>query len=85
MMVIFVISFISFSSSYFSSKIQEPSLYSNLYQDSFVWVQSQVASYQTLKMVLDTSLLNTQQYEVRIEGKVEQSRERSNALPYTLV
>ena len=25
----------------------------------------------TLKMVLDTSLLNTQQYNVRIEGKVE--------------
>ena len=31
----------------------------------------------TLKMVLDTSLLNTQQYKVRIKGKVEQSRERS--------
>ena len=28
----------------------------------------------TLKMVLDTSLLNTQQYKVRIEDKVEQSR-----------
>ena len=27
-------------------------------------------------MVLDTSLLNTQQYKVRIEGKVEQSREK---------
>ena len=27
----------------------------------------------TLKMVLDTSLLNTQQYKVRIKGKVEQS------------
>ena len=39
----------------------------------------------TLKMVLDTSLLNTQQYKVRIKGKVEQSRERSNALPYTSV
>ena len=25
----------------------------------------------TLKMVLDTSLLNTRQYKVRIEGKVE--------------
>ena len=37
----------------------------------------------TLKMVLDTSLLNTQQYKVRIKGKVEQSRERSSALPYT--
>ena len=39
----------------------------------------------TLKMVLDTSLLNTQQYKVCIKGKVEQSREWSNALPYTLV
>ena len=35
----------------------------------------------TLKMVLDTSLLNTQQYKVRIKGKVEKSRERSSALP----
>ena len=35
----------------------------------------------TPKMVLDTSLLNTQHYK----GKVEQSREKSNALPYTLV
>ena len=39
----------------------------------------------TLKMVLDTSLLNNQQYNIRIEGKVEQSRERSSALPYTSV
>ena len=38
------------------------------------------------KMVLDTSsLLNTQQYKVRIKGKVEQSWERSSALPYSLV
>ena len=37
----------------------------------------------TFKMVLDTALLNTQQYKVRIKGKVEQSRERSSALPYT--
>ena len=36
-------------------------------------------------MVLDISLLNTQQYKVRIKGKVEQSRERSGALPYTSV
>ena len=35
------------------------------------------------KMVLDTSLLNTQWYKVRIKGKVEQSRYRSSALPYT--
>ena len=39
----------------------------------------------TLKMVLDTSWLNTQQYKVCIKSKVEQSRERSNALPYTSV
>ena len=39
----------------------------------------------TLTMVLDTSLLNTQPYKVRIEGKVEQSRERSSTLPYTAV
>ena len=39
----------------------------------------------TLKMVLDTSWLNTQQYKVHIEGKVEQSRERSSTLPYTSV
>ena len=39
----------------------------------------------TLKMVLDTSSLNTQQYKVRINGKVEQSREKSSALPYTSV
>ena len=39
----------------------------------------------TFKMVLDTSLLNTQQYKVRIKGKVEQSRERSSALPYISV
>ena len=34
-------------------------------------------------MVLDTSLLNTQQYKVRIKGKVEQFMERSSALSYT--
>ena len=39
----------------------------------------------TLKMVLDTSLLDTPQYKVRIKGKVEQSKERSSALPYTSV
>ena len=35
----------------------------------------------TQKMVLDTALLNTQHYKVRIKGKVEQSREWSSALP----
>ena len=36
-------------------------------------------------MVLDISLLNIQQYKVRIKGKVEQSMEKSNALPHILV
>ena len=39
----------------------------------------------TQKMVLDASLLNTKQYKVGIQGKVEQSRERSSALPYISV
>ena len=39
----------------------------------------------TLKMVLDASLINTQHNKVGIKGKVEQSRERSRNLPYTLV
>ncbi len=39
----------------------------------------------TLKMLLDTSLLNTQQYKVCIKGKVEQSKERGSTLPYTMV
>ena len=54
-----------------------------------VWetgVLFQVEPYQRLKkMVLDTSLLNTQHYKVSIKGKVEQSRERNDTLPYTLV
>ena len=37
----------------------------------------------TLKIVPDTSLLSTQQYKVRIKGKVEQSRERSSTISYT--
>ena len=36
-------------------------------------------------MVLDTSLFNTEQYKVRIKDKVEQSRERNSARPYTSV
>ena len=39
----------------------------------------------TLKMELDTTLLNTQHYKVQFKGKVEQSWEWSRALPYTLV
>ena len=33
----------------------------------------------TQKMVLNAALLNTQHYKVQVKGKVEQSRERSNA------
>ena len=36
-------------------------------------------------MVLDAALLNTQHYKVGIQAKVEQSKEKSNALSYTLV
>ena len=39
----------------------------------------------TKKMVLDAALLNTQHYKVGIKDTVEQSKERSSALPYTLV
>ena len=39
----------------------------------------------TKKMVLNASLLNTRHYKVWIKGEVEQSRERSGTLPYTLV
>ena len=38
----------------------------------------------TLKMVVDISLLNTQQYKVRIKGKVEQSTEKSISLCLSL-
>ncbi len=39
----------------------------------------------TQKMVLYASLVNTQHSKVWIKGKVDQSRERSSALPYTVV
>ena len=39
----------------------------------------------TQNIVLDITLLSTQHYNVRIKGKVEQSRESSCALPYTVV
>ena len=39
----------------------------------------------TFKIVLDTSLFNTQKYKVRIKGKVEQSRERGSAFPNNVV
>ena len=46
------------------------------------WGEDQVVP-KTPKMVLDASLLNAQHYKVK--GKVGQYRERSSALPYTLV
>ena len=39
----------------------------------------------TQKIVLGATLLNTQHYKVRIEGKGEQSRQMSSALLYILV
>ena len=50
-----------------------------------VWetrARSHVESYQTQNMVLDTSLLNTQHYKVRIKSKIEQSMERGSTLQY---
>ena len=37
----------------------------------------------TQKLVLDSALFNTQHYKIMIKGKMEYSRERSCALPYT--
>ena len=37
------------------------------------------------KMVLDATLLNTQHYKVRINGKIEQPIEWCSALPYASV
>ena len=39
----------------------------------------------THKMIFDTVLFDTQHYKVRIKGKVEQSREWSDGLPYPSV
>ena len=39
----------------------------------------------TLKMVLDASLLKSQDYNILIKGKVEQFRERSSTLPNNTV
>ena len=49
-----------------------------------IGVQSLVVIQKTQKMVLDSSLLKTQNYKAQIKGKVEQSRERSRALPLRL-
>ena len=37
------------------------------------------------KIVFDTSWHSTQHYKVRIKSKVEESREKCSALPYTSV
>ena len=50
-------------------------------QDSNLWGNNQL----DFEFISITSKLNTQQYKVRIKGKVEQSRERSSALPYNSV
>ena len=47
--------------------------------------QSSIRGQVIKKMVFDAALLNTQQYKVQIKNKVEESRERSSTLPYTLV
>ena len=39
----------------------------------------------TQKMVLDSALLSTQHYKVKIKCKMKQSRERSSALLYASV
>ena len=50
------------------------------------WLQLKVESYQRLKKwYLMLTLFNAQRYKVRIKGKVEKSKERSSAFPYTLV
>ena len=44
-------------------------------------VQSRSRHTKDSKMVLDATLINTQQYKVIIKGKVERSRERSSGPP----
>ena len=48
------------------------------------WIPGRVIP-KTQNMALDISLINTQYYKIHIKGKGEQSKERSSALPYTLV
>ena len=50
----------------------------------FVNSPGDLGSIPVLEIVLDTSLLNTQQYKVRIKGKVEQSKEKNFAPPLHL-
>ena len=48
-------------------------------------IQGRVIPKTKKKMVPYAALLNTQHYKVEIKGKVEQSWEKSGALPNTLV
>ena len=48
-------------------------------------INSRLSLAEDSKMVLDAAFLNTQNYKVRIKGKVEQAREQSSAFPYTSV
>ena len=51
-----------------------------------IWTRVAVSnSYDDNHYTTGTSLLNTQQYKVRIKGKMKQSWEMSSALPYTSV
>ena len=58
----------------------DPRIYIYIY--IYIYIQGCVLP-KTLKMVLDTTLLNTQQYMTRVKGKVDQSGERRGTLPYT--
>ena len=49
-------------------------VYIYIYNDSSIYIYIYIVIPKTFKMVFNTSLLNTQQYNVRIKGKVEQSR-----------
>ena len=52
---------------------------------SRIWTRVAVSiSYDDNHYTTGASLLNNQHYKVQIKGKVEQSWERSSALPYTL-
>ena len=57
----------------------------HIYIYIYIYIYPGQVISKTQKMVLDATLLNTQNYKVRIMGKVEQSRERSNLLPQTLL
>ena len=71
----------------------------NLFLDQHIGVMGRVFAYghgdkssiagrvisKTQKVLLFTTLFNTQHYEVRIEGEVELTREMRSTLPYILV